>query len=60
MISTSLFPPCGGRWPAEQVGWGVLSPHTPFAETALRSFQTPHPSASGAHLPPQGGKEQSL
>ena len=53
------FPPCGGRWQTKPDGWGVRL--RPYQSAGLPGpclpNQTPHPSRSAAHLPPQGGKE---
>ncbi len=58
----SPFPPCGGRWQAKPDGWGVKRQPFRLANPKPYSLmnQTPHPSRSAAHLPPQGGKEIDL
>ncbi len=50
----TLFPPFGGRWAAERLGWG--GSFRQLSANRKHGCLTPHPSGSASHLPPQGGK----
>src|SRR5207248_86677 len=50
------FSPCGRRWPATAGRMRGLAELSDWRRPKRRSSSTPHPSAFGRHLLPQGEK----